>query len=72
MAEIINLHTARKAKARGEKDVKAEENRVLFGRPKKAKTPGLERGLAQLLENVRLCVAQKGAHAQNAQKLFAK
>ena len=38
MAEIINLRTARKAKARGEKDVKAEENRVLFGRPKKVKT----------------------------------
>jgi hypothetical protein len=38
MAEIINLRAARKAKARGEKDAKAEENRVLFGRPKKAKT----------------------------------
>ena len=38
MAEIINLRAARKAKARGEKAVEAEENRVLFGRPKKAKT----------------------------------
>ena len=38
MAEIINLRAARKAKARGEKEAKAEENRVLFGRPKKAKT----------------------------------
>ncbi|MBX9932456.1 MAG: DUF4169 family protein [Methylobacterium sp.] len=38
MAEIINLRAARKAKARGEKEAKAEENRILFGRPKKAKT----------------------------------
>ncbi|HEX8417590.1 MAG TPA: DUF4169 family protein [Methylobacterium sp.] len=38
MAEIINLRAARKAKARGEKEVQAEENRVVFGRPKKAKT----------------------------------
>ena len=38
MADIINLRTARKAKARVEKDMKAEENRVLFGRPNKAKT----------------------------------
>lgn len=38
MGEVVNLRSARKAKMRGEKDVKAEENRVLFGRPKKAKT----------------------------------
>ena len=38
MAEIINLRQVRKAKARGEKDAQAETNRILFGRPKKAKT----------------------------------
>ncbi len=38
MAEIINLRDARKAKARTEKEAKAESNRIAFGRPKKAKT----------------------------------
>ena len=38
MAEIINLREARKAKARGEKEAKAAENRIAFGRPKKART----------------------------------
>lgn len=34
MAEIVNLRQARKQKARAEKDRKAAENRVAFGRPK--------------------------------------
>jgi hypothetical protein len=34
MAEIVNLRQARKQKARAEKDVKAAENRVAFGRTK--------------------------------------
>ncbi|KQP07349.1 MAG: DUF4169 family protein [Methylobacterium sp.] len=38
MAEIINLRDARKAKARSAKEAKAADNRIAFGRPKKAKT----------------------------------
>jgi hypothetical protein len=38
MGEVVNLRQARKAKARDEKEAKAAENRVAFGRPKKAKT----------------------------------
>ena len=38
MAEIINLRQARKARLRVEKDAKAEDNRIAFGRPKKART----------------------------------
>ena len=34
MAEIINLRKARKAKARADKDAKADENRARFGRPR--------------------------------------
>ncbi|SMQ64575.1 protein of unknown function [Devosia lucknowensis] len=34
MAEIINLRTARKAKARTAKEVAAEANRLKFGRTK--------------------------------------
>jgi hypothetical protein len=34
MAEIINLRQARKRKARTEKDARAAENRIAFGRPK--------------------------------------
>jgi predicted nucleic acid-binding Zn-ribbon protein len=37
MAEIINLRQARKQKARTEKEVRAAENRVAFGRTKAAK-----------------------------------
>ncbi|USQ15343.1 DUF4169 family protein (plasmid) [Legionella lytica] len=37
MAEIINLNKKRKAKARVEKEKKASENRVKFGRTKKEK-----------------------------------
>jgi hypothetical protein len=33
MAEIINLRKARKAKARADKETKADENRARFGRP---------------------------------------
>ena len=38
MAEIINLRQARKARLRVEKDEKAADNRIAFGRPKKART----------------------------------
>jgi hypothetical protein len=38
MAEIINLRQARKAKARDVKEAKAADNRIAFGRPKKART----------------------------------
>ena len=34
MAEIISLNKARKAKARADKTVRAQENRVKFGRTK--------------------------------------
>jgi hypothetical protein len=34
MADIVNLRQARKRKARAEKEAKAAENRVAFGRPK--------------------------------------
>ncbi|WP_213979623.1 DUF4169 family protein [Sphingomonas sp. dw_22] len=37
MAEIINLNKARKAKARADKPVRAQENRVRFGRTKAEK-----------------------------------
>jgi hypothetical protein len=37
MAEIVNLRTARKRKARDEEAAKAEQNRVLFGRTKAEK-----------------------------------
>ena len=38
MAEIINLRQARKARDRAAADAKAEENRRLFGRPKRVRT----------------------------------
>jgi len=37
MADIINLRTARKAKARTEKEAAAEANRLKFGRTKAEK-----------------------------------
>lgn len=37
MADIINLRTARKQKARAEKDATAAQNRALFGRTKAQK-----------------------------------
>lgn len=37
MAEIINLKNARKQKARTQKDAKAAQNRILFGRTKAEK-----------------------------------
>ncbi len=37
MAEIVNLRRARKEKARGEKDAKAEANRIQHGTPKAAR-----------------------------------
>ncbi|MEH3118971.1 MAG: DUF4169 family protein [Methylorubrum populi] len=38
MAEIINLRQVRKDREKAAKQVKAAENRILFGRPKKART----------------------------------
>ena len=38
MAEIINLRQARKNKARAEKEARATQNRVSFGRTKAEKT----------------------------------
>ncbi len=38
MGEIINLRQVRKAREKAEKEAKAAENRVAFGRPKKQKT----------------------------------
>lgn len=37
MAEIINLRTVRKQRARAEKEAQAAENRALFGRRKSEK-----------------------------------
>jgi hypothetical protein len=37
MAEIINLRQARKQKARAEKEARANENRIAFGRTKAEK-----------------------------------
>jgi hypothetical protein len=37
MAEIINLNKARKAKARADKPIRAQENRARFGRTKTEK-----------------------------------
>ncbi|WP_354061252.1 DUF4169 family protein [Devosia sp. 2618] len=37
MADIINLRTVRKQKARAEKETQAAQNRVLFGRTKAEK-----------------------------------
>ena len=34
MAEIVNLRLARKRKAHADKEAKAAENRISFGRPK--------------------------------------
>lgn len=38
MAEIVNLRTARKRKARDDADAKADANRAKFGRTKAEKT----------------------------------
>ncbi|GJD56351.1 DUF4169 family protein [Methylobacterium dankookense] len=38
MGEVINLRQARKARERAAKEAQAAENRVAFGRPKKART----------------------------------
>jgi Domain of unknown function (DUF4169) len=37
MAEIVNLRQARKQKARAEKEARAADNRIRFGRPKAEK-----------------------------------
>lgn len=48
MAEIVNLRLARKQKARADKDARAEQNRLSFGRSKaeKQKTAA-EKALAE-------------------------
>lgn len=46
MADIVNLRTIRKRKARDAKDVQAEENRLKFGRTKAEKQ--LEQARANL------------------------
>jgi hypothetical protein len=46
MAEIINLRQARKQKARAEKEVRANENRIAFGRTK------AEKNLSQAEQNL--------------------
>jgi hypothetical protein len=38
MAEIVNLRQARKRKARADKEARATENRVAFGRTKEERT----------------------------------
>jgi hypothetical protein len=38
MAEIVNLRQARKQKARSDKEAKAAENRLAFGRTKAERT----------------------------------
>ena len=48
MAEIINLRTVRKQKARASKDDQAAQNRLLFGRTKGEKLQqAAEKALAQ-------------------------
>ncbi|KLK93500.1 hypothetical protein AA309_09335 [Microvirga vignae] len=48
MAEIVNLRQARKQKARAEKEARAEQNRITFGRTKAEKEQTkAERDLAQ-------------------------
>ena len=37
MADIINLRSARKQKARADKETQAQQNRILFGRTKAEK-----------------------------------
>lgn len=51
MADIINLRTARKQKARAEKETKAQQNRVLFGQTKAEK---LHNSANQSMTNKRL------------------
>jgi hypothetical protein len=46
MAEIINLRQARKQKARAEKEARANENRITFGRTK------VEKNLRQAEEDL--------------------
>ena len=48
MAEIINLRQARKHKARAEKEARADQNRIAFGRTKAEKNlTKAERDLAK-------------------------
>ena len=48
MAEIVNLRQARKQKARAEKEARAEQNRITFGRTKtEKKLTKAEQDLAQ-------------------------
>lgn len=55
-AEIINLRTARKAKARSEKEQQAEQNRISFGRTRQEKslTKALNEKAAKQLDQGKL------------------
>jgi alanyl aminopeptidase len=48
-------------------DADADAVSAFFG-PKVAKTPGLDRGLAQTVEEIRLCAARARAHGERAKK----
>jgi hypothetical protein len=56
MAEIVNLKRARKDKARVERDRKAAENRVAFGRTKDEKK---QSAAQRALEEARLAAHRK-------------
>ncbi|KKB82802.1 hypothetical protein VW29_14640 [Devosia limi DSM 17137] len=60
MAEIINLRTARKRKARDQASAKADQNRVTFGRTKteKALTKAKSDQAARLLDGHKLDEAE--------------
>lgn len=50
MADILSLSKARKARARAEKDARATENRIRFGRTKAEKTrAAAEKSIAEKL-----------------------
>lgn len=55
-AEIINLRTARKAKARSEKEQQADQNRISFGRTRQEKslTKALNEKAAKQLDQGKL------------------
>jgi hypothetical protein len=60
MAEIINLRQARKQKARAEKEVRANENRIAFGRTK------AEKNLSQAEQN--LAKSRLDSHKRDDEK----
>ncbi|MCH7796116.1 MAG: DUF4169 family protein [Proteobacteria bacterium] len=56
MAEIVNLRRARKGKARVEKDARAADNRVRFGRTKaeKRQSEAERRRVEQMLDGKKI------------------